>query len=88
LCRFGLRLTIWPAIAHSSQRCGVCYRAQVCGPNPFAFTLVGQSAGGLTVEALSRTCDNLTREGLMEAVESFKDYQDDLALRGHYHHSQ
>jgi branched-chain amino acid transport system substrate-binding protein len=52
------------------------------GPNPSAFTVVGQSAGGLTVEALSRTCDNLTREGLMEAVESFKDYQGDLALPG------
>ena len=52
------------------------------GPTPSAFTLVGQSAGGLTVEALRRTCDNLTREGLMEAVESFKDYQGDLALPG------
>jgi branched-chain amino acid transport system substrate-binding protein len=52
------------------------------GPNPSAFTVVGQSAGGLTVEALSRTCDNLTREGLMEAIESFKDYQGDLALPG------
>ncbi len=52
------------------------------GPNPSAFTLVGHSAGALTIEALSRTCDNLTREGLMEAVESFKDYQGDLALPG------
>jgi branched-chain amino acid transport system substrate-binding protein len=52
------------------------------GPTPSAFTVVGQSAGGLTVEALSRTCDNLTREGLMEAVESFNDYQGDLALPG------
>jgi len=52
------------------------------GPTPSAFTLVGQSAGGLTVEALSGACDNLTREGLMEAMESFKDFQGDLALPG------
>ncbi len=52
------------------------------GPTPSAFTLVGHSVAGLTVEALSRTCDNLTREGLMEAMESFKDFQGDLALPG------
>jgi branched-chain amino acid transport system substrate-binding protein len=52
------------------------------GPNPSAYTLVGHTAGALTVEALSRTCDNLTREGLMEAVESFKDLQGDLVLPG------
>ncbi|UCH87454.1 MAG: ABC transporter substrate-binding protein [Dehalococcoidia bacterium] len=52
------------------------------GPTPSAFTVAGHSVAGLTVEALSRTCDNLTREGLMDAVESFKDYQGDLALPG------
>jgi len=52
------------------------------GPTPSAFTVVGQSAAGLTVETLSRTCDNLTREGLMDAVESFKGFQGDLALQG------
>jgi len=36
----------------------------------------------LTVEALRRTCDNLTREGLMDAVHSFKDYQLELTLPG------
>jgi len=46
------------------------------------FTVVGAAAAALTVEALSRTCDNLTREGLMDAVHSFKDYQGDLTLPG------
>ena len=49
---------------------------------PGNFTIVGQVAGVLTVEALSRTCDNLTREGLMDAVHSIKDYQLDLVLPG------
>jgi len=46
------------------------------------FTIAGQNAAVLTVEALSRTCDNLTREGLMDAVHSFRDYQLDLILPG------
>jgi branched-chain amino acid transport system substrate-binding protein len=45
-------------------------------------TIVGQEAASLTVEALSRTCDNLTRQGLMDAVHSFQDYQSDLMLPG------
>ena len=49
---------------------------------PGNFTLMGQIAGVLTEEALNRTCDNLTREGLMAAVESFKDYQGELSLPG------
>jgi hypothetical protein len=32
------------------------------------------------VEALSRTCDNLTREGLMDAVESIQGWHSDLLL--------
>jgi branched-chain amino acid transport system substrate-binding protein len=44
------------------------------------FTIVGQEAALLTVEALRRTCDNLTREGLMDAVHSFKDYRLELEL--------
>jgi len=46
------------------------------------FTMAGQSAAVLTVEALSRTCDNLTREGLMDAVHSFDEYQLELILPG------
>jgi branched-chain amino acid transport system substrate-binding protein len=52
------------------------------GPAPDNFSIVGEQAGELTVEALSRTCDNLTREGLMAAVESIQDYQGDLNLPG------
>ena len=34
------------------------------------------------MEALKKSCDNLTREGLMEAVESTKDWHSDLMLDG------
>jgi len=49
---------------------------------PGNFSIAGQAAAELTVEVLSRTCDNLTREGLMDAVYSIKDYQGDLTLPG------
>jgi len=50
---------------------------------PGNFTVVGQAAGELTVEALRSTCDDLTREGLLDAVNTiFKDYQGDLSLPG------
>jgi branched-chain amino acid transport system substrate-binding protein len=49
---------------------------------PGNYTIVGQLAAELTVDALSRTCDNLTRQGLMDAVHSFKDRQSDLSLPG------
>jgi branched-chain amino acid transport system substrate-binding protein len=50
---------------------------------PGNFTVVGHGAGELTVRALRATCDNLTREGLMDAVHTvFKDYQGPLALPG------
>jgi len=47
------------------------------------FTLIGQGAALFTVKALRATCDNLTREGLMDAIHSsFKDYQPDFTLSG------
>jgi branched-chain amino acid transport system substrate-binding protein len=50
---------------------------------PGNFTVVGQEAGELTVTALRATCDNLTREGLLDAVHTiFKDYQGPLNLPG------
>jgi len=49
---------------------------------PGNFTIFGQETASLTVEALSRTCDNLTRQGLMDAVHSFQEYQPDLMLLG------
>ena len=41
------------------------------------YTMVGQVVGQLTEEVLSRTCDNLTRQGLMDAVHSLKDFAAD-----------
>jgi len=50
---------------------------------PGNFTVVGQVAAFLTVEALRATCDNLTRQGLIDAVNTiFKGYQGNLALPG------
>ena len=49
---------------------------------PGNFTIAGQEAAVLTVETLGATCDNLTRQGLMDAVHSFKDYQLELILPG------
>ncbi|KPK48481.1 MAG: hypothetical protein AMJ77_00130 [Dehalococcoidia bacterium SM23_28_2] len=47
------------------------------------FTVEGQLVGELTVEALRATCDNLTRQGLMDAVHTiFDDYQGDIGIPG------
>jgi hypothetical protein len=52
------------------------------GPQPTNFSVYAQLVGELTVEVLGRTCDNLTREGLMDAIESVKDWHSDLLLDG------
>jgi ABC-type branched-subunit amino acid transport system substrate-binding protein len=52
------------------------------GPQPTNFSVYAQLLGELTVEVLSRACDNLTREGLMDAIESIKDWHSDLLLEG------
>jgi len=52
------------------------------GPAPTNFTIYAQILGELAVEILNRSCDNLTREGVMEAVESIKNWHSDLALDG------
>ncbi|UCH86612.1 MAG: ABC transporter substrate-binding protein [Dehalococcoidia bacterium] len=49
---------------------------------PGNYTIVGQVAGELTIDALSRTCDNLTRQGLLDAVHDFENYQSELSLPG------
>jgi ABC-type branched-subunit amino acid transport system substrate-binding protein len=49
---------------------------------PGNFSIVGQVAGELVEKVLNDSCDNLTREGLMQAVESITDYQSDLTLPG------
>jgi ABC-type branched-subunit amino acid transport system substrate-binding protein len=52
------------------------------GPAPANFTIFSQVIAEVTVEVLSRTCDNLTREGLMDAMESLRDWHSDLAPEG------
>ena len=50
------------------------------GPTPSNFTVYAQTLAEVAVEALSRSCDHLTREGLMDAVESIQDFHSDLFL--------
>jgi ABC-type branched-subunit amino acid transport system substrate-binding protein len=52
------------------------------GPAPANFTIFSQVIAEVAVEVLSRTCDNLTREGLMDAMESLRDWHSDLAPDG------
>ncbi len=52
------------------------------GPSPGVFTVYAQLTAEVLVEALSRTCDNLTRQGLMDAIESLRDYHSGLLLEG------
>jgi len=52
------------------------------GPAPTNFSIYAQALGELTVEILGRTCDDLTREGLLEAVKSIKDWRSDLMNEG------
>ena len=52
------------------------------GPLPGTFVIYGQSVGELIEETLRRACDNLTREGLMDAAESIQDWQVPLARPG------
>ena len=50
------------------------------GPSPANFTIYAQTLAEVAVEVLSRSCDNLTREGLMDALESIEDFHSDLFL--------
>ncbi len=50
------------------------------GPSPANFTVYAQTLAEVAVEVLSRSCDNLTREGLMDALESIKGFHSDLFL--------
>jgi branched-chain amino acid transport system substrate-binding protein len=52
------------------------------GPSPTNFTVYAHSLGEVAVEILSSTCDNLTREGLINATESLTDFHSDLLLDG------
>jgi ABC-type branched-subunit amino acid transport system substrate-binding protein len=73
-----LKLATWtdePAVAEHRR-----IMEKYGGPTPSNFTVYAQTLGEVAVEALSRTCDNLTREGLMDAVESIKDFHSALFL--------
>jgi branched-chain amino acid transport system substrate-binding protein len=50
------------------------------GPTPTNFTIYAQTIAEVAVETLSRSCDNLTREGLMDSLESIKDFHSGLFL--------
>ena len=52
------------------------------GPAPTNFTIYAQVLAETAVEALSRSCDNLTREGLLDGLESIQDFHSDLMLDG------
>jgi len=52
------------------------------GPPAGNFTVYAQSLAELAVEVLGRTCDNLTREGLMDAIESIDGWRSDLLAEG------
>ncbi len=75
-----LKLAGWtddPAIAHHYEIMG-----QYGGPAPTNFSVYAQALAEVAVEALSRSCDNLTREGLMDALESIEDFHSDLFIEG------
>jgi ABC-type branched-subunit amino acid transport system substrate-binding protein len=52
------------------------------GPTPSNFTIFSQVLAEVAVDVLSRACDNLTRQGLMDAMESLRDWHSDLAPDG------
>jgi len=52
------------------------------GPAPGNFTVYAQALGEVAVEMLSRACDNLTRQGLVDAIESIQGWHSDLLVEG------
>jgi branched-chain amino acid transport system substrate-binding protein len=73
-----LKLAAWrddPAVAEHYQ-----LMQKYGGPTPTNFTIYAQALAETAVEILKHTCDNLTREGLMDAVESLQDFHTDLML--------
>jgi branched-chain amino acid transport system substrate-binding protein len=75
-----LKLAAWrdePAIARHYE-----LMQKYDGPPPTNFTVYAQALAETAVEILKRSCDNLTREGLMGAVHSIKDFHSDLMLDG------
>ena len=75
-----LKMAAWredPAIAEHYE-----IMQKYGGPSPGNFTVYAQCLAELAVEVLSRSCDNLTRQGLMDAIESIDGWHSDLLLDG------
>jgi len=73
-----LKMAVWtddPAVAEHHR-----IMKEYGGPTPTNFTVYAQSLAEVAVEALTRSCDNLTREGLVDAVESIQGFHSDLFL--------
>jgi branched-chain amino acid transport system substrate-binding protein len=73
-----LKLATWtddPAVAEHYR-----IMEEYGGPSPTNFTAYAQALAEVAVEVLSRSCDNLTREGLMDSLESIQDFHSDLLL--------
>ena len=73
-----LKLAAWrddPAVAEHYK-----LMQKYGGPPPSNFTIYAQALAETAVEVLKRSCDSLTREGLMESVESLRDFHSDLML--------
>jgi len=58
--------------------------AQYGGPTPGIFTIFIQIMGEIIVESLNRCCDNLTRECVMDANRSFRNWRSELLYPGMY----
>jgi branched-chain amino acid transport system substrate-binding protein len=52
------------------------------GPTVSSMSIYAQTLAELAVDFLSRACDNLTRQGLMDAAESTYEWHSDLMLEG------
>ena len=73
-----LKLAAWtddPAVAEHYR-----IMEEYGGPTPTNFTVYAQTLAEVAVEALTRSCDDLTRQGLMDALESIQDFHSDLFL--------
>jgi branched-chain amino acid transport system substrate-binding protein len=73
-----LKMAVWtddPAVAEHHR-----IMKEYGGPTPTNFTVYAQTLAEVAVDALTRSCDNLTREGLMDAVESIQGFHSDLFL--------
>ena len=66
-----------PAIARHRQ-----IMADHDGPQPSNYSLYGQALAETVVKALSNTCDDLSRDGLVRAAESLRGFHPSVLLEG------